>query len=88
MGGELKEAAMSVCAPPSAAGGIDDLLFRVRAEFLEMPGLHLTEAQARRLWGLDPPTCDRLLTALVATQFLRRAANGAFARAELTRIGA
>src|SRR5262245_25358211 len=32
----------------------DDVLRRVQGEYLEMPGLRLTEAQARRLWGLDP----------------------------------
>ena len=26
---------------------------RVRAEFLEMPGLKLTVQQAQRLWGVD-----------------------------------
>ena len=31
----------------------DEVLRRVQGEFLEMPGLRLTGAQARRLWGLD-----------------------------------
>ena len=28
----------------------------MQGEFLEMPGLRLTAAQARRLWGLDAAT--------------------------------
>ena len=32
------------------------LVHRVRGEFLEMPGLRLTRAQAQRLWGLDEET--------------------------------
>ena len=30
-----------------------DLLARIQMEYLEMPGLHLTSQQARRLWNLD-----------------------------------
>ena len=41
------------------------LLQRIRAEYLEMPGLNLTAAQAQRLWGLDGATCDMVLAALV-----------------------
>ena len=33
--------------------GIQDVVRRVRGEFLEMPGLRLTAQQARRLWRLD-----------------------------------
>lgn len=53
----------------------------IRAEFLEMPGLHLTGAQARRLWNLDPMTCDAILGALVDSGFLRRTPTGAYALA-------
>lgn len=55
-----------------------NLIRRVRSEFLEMPGLHLTGPQAQRLWGVDRQTCERLLDALLATRFLCRARNGAF----------
>lgn len=60
---------------------IDDALRRVKGEYLEMPGLRLTPAQARRLWGLDPAACDALLGALVDTKFLYRTRDGAFMRA-------
>jgi hypothetical protein len=55
-----------------------DLLRRVRSEYLEMPGLHLTAPQAQRLWGLDRDTCQRLFDALMASRFLCQARNGAF----------
>jgi hypothetical protein len=60
---------------------IDDALRRVKGEYLEMPGLRLTAAQAQRLWGLDSEACDALLGALVDTKFLYRTRDGAFMRA-------
>jgi hypothetical protein len=59
-----------------------EVLQRVRAEFLEMPGLRLTPAQARRLWALDEAVCDAILTALVDARFLVHSGNVAFMRAE------
>lgn len=56
----------------------EDVLRRVRAEYLEMPGLRLTKAQAQRLWGLDPRTCEKLLSALTETRFLSQTRDGAF----------
>ena len=58
----------------------DDVLRRVQGEFLEMPGLRLTEAQARRLWGLDDASCVALLKMLVDAKFLFRTRDGAFMR--------
>ena len=57
-----------------------DALRRIRGEYLEMPGLRLTCAQAQRLWGLEPPICATLLQSLVEEKFLYRADNGMFAR--------
>ena len=56
------------------------LVQRVRAEFLEMPGLQLTPAQARRLWNLDVEMCRTVIDALVAEAFLRWTRSGAVAR--------
>jgi Fic family protein len=56
------------------------MLQRVRNEYLEMPGLRLTCKQAQRMWGLDEPTCLRVLEFLVDTKFLQRAAHGAYSR--------
>ena len=56
------------------------LLHRIRGEFLEMPGLHLTLPQAARLWHLDVETTDRALRTLIADGFLRQT-RGSFSRA-------
>jgi hypothetical protein len=61
---------------------IEAVLRRVRAEFVEMPGLRLTPAQATRLWGLEGDACQRVINALVASSFLRWTATGAVARAD------
>jgi hypothetical protein len=58
------------------------LLRRIRAEFLEMPGLHLTLRQAARLWHLDLTTCAAALRVLVDDGFLRHGRHGAFQRAK------
>ena len=55
-----------------------DLLRVVQAEYLEIPGLNLTKPQVQRLWALDPLTCDALLDALVASEFLRCNHRGAY----------
>ena len=59
---------------------IDDVLQRIQGEFVEMPGLRLTAAQAQRLWGLDRDVCDALLGALVDAKFLLQTRDGAFIR--------
>jgi hypothetical protein len=53
---------------------------RIRAEYLEMPGLRLTLAQAQRLCGADRAECLAALDALVDTKFLCRKPDGAYAR--------
>jgi hypothetical protein len=67
---------------PEALLAMDDVLQRVQGEFLEMPGLRLTEPQARRLWGLDADSCGALLGALIDAKFLFRTRDGAFMRVE------
>jgi len=54
------------------------LVRRIRAEFLEMPGLCLTIEQAQRLWSLEPRTCEALLNSLINSRFLRRTDRGLF----------
>ena len=56
-------------------------LRRAQAEYMEMPGLQLTEAQAARLWSFDSALCSAVLTALVESRFLVRSRNAAFSRA-------
>ena len=57
----------------------DPIARRVCGEFLEMPGLTLTHAQACRLWGLDPQTCSRVLNLLTVEGFLHRGRDGRYA---------
>jgi hypothetical protein len=57
------------------------LLRRIRAEYLEMPGLRLTLEQAQRLCGVERTLCKRLLDALVKARFLCIKSDGAYARA-------
>jgi hypothetical protein len=45
-----------------------------------MPGLKLTEAQARRLWDLDGDTCSLVLTTLLEERFLKCTPNGTYVR--------
>ena len=59
---------------------LDDVLRRVQGEYIEMPGLRLTTAQAQRLWGIDRAACDALLGALVEAKFLFQTRDGAFMR--------
>src|SRR5262245_24657225 len=67
---------------PEPVRAKDEVIRRVQGEFLEMPGLRLTEAQAQRLWGLDARSCRELLGALVDAKFLFRTRDGAFMRVE------
>ena len=55
-----------------------DWLRLIQAEYLEMPGLHLTKHQVQRLWGLESSLCDALLDALVASEFLNQTPRGAY----------
>ena len=64
-----------------AADAFAAALRRAQAEFLEMPGLQLTEAQATRLWCFDSALCSRVLQTLVDERFLIRTRNASFLRA-------
>ena len=59
---------------------MNELVGRIRAEFLEMPGLRLTLTQASRLWGLDEGACRRVIDVLVGSSFLRWTPGGTLAR--------
>lgn len=47
------------------------LVDRVRADFVEMPGLELTLPQAVRLWNLGVDDCRLVLDALAEAGFLK-----------------
>jgi response regulator of citrate/malate metabolism len=57
-----------------------DVLERVRAEYLEMPGLRLTVEQVQRLCGIERAMCRVVLETLVEAKFLCTKSNGAYAR--------
>ena len=63
--------------------GMTPLLHRVRSEFLEMPGLRLTPAQAARLWAVDRHTSERILDGLAMAGFLLKTREGAYLRASV-----
>ena len=52
----------------------------IHAEYAEMPGLHLTKPQVRRLWGLDETTADVVLSVLEDEKFLRRNSDDIYVR--------
>jgi hypothetical protein len=51
---------------------------RVWEEFVEMPCLRLTEAQARRLFALRADVCQRILTGLVEANALTVGPDGRY----------
>jgi hypothetical protein len=53
---------------------------RIRAEYLEMPGMRLTPAQVQRLSGVDISICALVLDDLVRAQFLSKGLDGSYAR--------
>jgi Fic family protein len=62
--------------------GRQNLDRRIAAEFVEMPGMALTLAQAGRLLGMPLSMCERVLGTLVAAGVLRYTKDGHYARAE------
>ena len=53
---------------------------RIRAEYLEMPGMRLTPAQVRRLSGVQISICTLVLDDLVRARFLSRTSDGSYVR--------
>ncbi len=65
---------------PSSTTALHQLLRRIEAEYAEMPGMSVTQAQAQRLWGLDSTTCAFVLRTLVERRILRRTPRGNYVR--------
>jgi hypothetical protein len=57
-----------------------DLISRIRAEFLEMPGMKLTMQQVQRLCGIESSLCQAVLDALVEERFLSVKPDGSYGR--------
>ena len=59
---------------------IHEVIQRLRAEYLEMPGLRLTAAQVQRLCGIERMMCQSVLDALMDAKFLRAKSDGTYTR--------
>ena len=55
----------------------------IREEYVEMPGLSLTEPQVERLWSLTSDIAEALLQELQCAHFLRLTTKGTYVRADL-----
>jgi hypothetical protein len=67
-------------APTSIAIPHHAALQRIRAEYLEMPGLQLTREQAGQLCGVERALCRIVLDALVVQKFLCVTSDGRYTR--------
>ena len=78
----MATASMAVCSSTPAVdplmGAPLKLVQRLREEFEEAPGLRLTIGEAARYWGLDEPTCARVLGTLSSDGFLIKGADGRY----------
>jgi hypothetical protein len=58
----------------------DQLVSRIKGEYVEMPGLWLTPDQGARLWSLERQQCEELLLTLVKQGFLTARDDGKYGR--------
>ena len=66
-----------------AADNFCDRVRLIQAEFVEMPGLHLSKRQAERLWNLDERSAKIVFDALEQSGFLKRTADDMYMRADV-----
>jgi hypothetical protein len=59
---------------------VPEVIERLRAEFVEMPGLRLRAEQVERLCGVEHTVCQVILDTLVDAKFLCRNQDGIYAR--------
>ena len=57
---------------------IADAIQRLKGVFMEVPGTQLSLTQAVQLSGLEPSTCEYVLTALEDVRFLIRGKDGRY----------
>jgi hypothetical protein len=69
-----------IAQPDHHVQGFEAAVRRAEAEFLEMPGLKLTEAQAARLWSCEAQVASAVLARLTESLFLVRTRSGSFCR--------
>ena len=58
----------------------EQVLQRIRAEYLEMPGMRLKPEQVQRLCGIERSICEVVLDSLVEAKFLCVKSDGCYAR--------
>jgi hypothetical protein len=58
----------------------EQLLSRIKSEYVEMPGLRLTAKQAERLCGLREDECEKALRTLVDREFLALGPDSTYCR--------
>src|SRR5436309_14574577 len=59
---------------------VQEVRERLRAEFIEMPGLRLRAEQVQRLCGVERILCQTVLNELVSANFLLLKADGHYER--------
>jgi hypothetical protein len=57
-----------------------DIARRIEAEFREMPGMRLTDAQVRRPWNLSGELCETVLDQMCRAGHLMRDETGRYFR--------
>ena len=82
MGASIAVPALVGCSKTGERTTAAEWLCRIRAEYLEVPGLSLTRQQAKRLWGLDDLMCESLLGSLIDARFLRLTPSGTYVRCD------
>jgi hypothetical protein len=58
----------------------EQIMGRIRAEYLEMPDMSLRSEQVQRLCGIEGALCNEALDALVDAKFLRVRSDGSYVR--------
>jgi hypothetical protein len=66
---------------------IEQVVDRVRAEYLEMPDLQLKAAQVQRLCGIEREVCAIVLDTLLAAKFLYVKPDGHYGRTSGGHLG-
>lgn len=66
----------------SAPGDLRQIIGRIEAQFTELPGMRLTEAQVRRLCHLSASECEAALEAMVERGELTCDPSGHYTRTQ------
>ena len=79
MNSSMQSQAVASRAEPSSELSSSETA-RIRAEYVEIPGLSLTALQAARLWGLESLRSEQVLSRLVNSGFLQCDRQGLYRR--------